>query len=147
MCFEGEESNFDGAPQCAKNSSVDCFSVRGYSRHLHHVVASVISLAATFFAKVTSRSFCCASFSPQNLAARFFAGSLCLFAAPETRTSFEVRVLFSHALKSDWTVKRSPLPGIGSGLSVLSISLRNYTLIHCFSLNYLYQNNRFSFRL
>ena len=27
-----------------------------------------------FFAKVTSRSFCCASFSPQNLAARFFAG-------------------------------------------------------------------------
>ena len=28
-----------------------------------------------FFAKVTSRSFCCASFSPQNLAARFFAGS------------------------------------------------------------------------
>ena len=100
-----------------------------------------------FFAKVTSRSFCCASFSPQNLAARFFAGSLCLFAAPKTRTSFEVRVLFSHALKSDWTVKRSPLPGIGSGLSVLSISLRNYTLIHCFSLNYLYQNNRFSFRL
>lgn len=50
-------------------------SPRADSRHLHHVVASVISLAATFFAKVTSRSFCCASFSPQNLAARFFAGA------------------------------------------------------------------------
>ena len=105
MCFEGEESNFDGAPQCAKNSPVDCFSVRGYSRHLHQSRASTrksrsglfflfslphaliagiyfvntstllqasYRLRRLFFAKVTSRSFCCASFSPQKISLRDF---------------------------------------------------------------------------
>ena len=53
-------------------------AARAYSRHLFcerfYFAASVISLLATFFAKVTSRPFCCAPFSPQNLAVRFFAG-------------------------------------------------------------------------